>query len=406
MYKPHIVILGAGYAGLMTAVRLQKKLHTNEAKITLVNNNDYHYQTTWLHENAAGTLKPEHTSIPIRDIINQERIDFIIDDVVMIKEDEKKVKLSGRELSYDFLVVGLGFEAESITIPEVNNHIFPIGNLNNARVLREHLEYNFAMYANEAKKNPARLNIVIAGGGLTGIGFAGELVNRIPVLSKEYDVDKTQVRIINIECEETILSEWNNSLVNYAMNSLESRGVEFITGAKLLETKEDTIVYEKNGECSEIPTMTTVWAGGVRANSILEQSGIATKFGKAEVRSDLRIPENDQTYVIGDCARIYNPETGEPYPGTAKIAVEAALVAADNIKAQLNGQPLIDFKSNRFMSFASLGDNDGVAVVYNGRKYYGWKAAFMKKMRENQYLFKLGGINLLVKKGRFNIFGS
>src|SRR5699024_8045420 len=100
MNKPHIVILGAGYGGLMTAVRLQKILHVNEADITLVNNNDYHYQTNWLHENAAGTLKPEQAVIPIRDVINQDKINFIIDEVILIKENEKKVKLSKQEISY------------------------------------------------------------------------------------------------------------------------------------------------------------------------------------------------------------------------------------------------------------------------------------------------------------------
>lgn len=406
MYKPHIVILGAGYGGLMTAARLQKILHVNEANITLVNRNDYHYQTTWLHENAAGTLKPEHTMIPIRDIINQEKIDFIIDDVVLIKEKEKKVKLKNRELSYDILVVSLGFEAQAAEIPECSNHIFPIENLNNARVLREHLEYNFAMYANEERKNAARLNIVIAGGGLTGIEYAGELVNRIPALSREYDIDKTQVRIINLECEPSILGDWNETLVDYAMNSLVSRGVEFITGAHFIETTNDTVVYEREGDRFEIPARTVVWAGGVRANSILEKSGVSTTNGKAEVRNDLRIIDNDDIYVIGDCALIRNPETNTPYPATAKIAVEAAMVAACNIKAQINGHRLRSFKAKNTGVIASLGYNDAVGVLFNGKKYFGWKAALVKKMSENLYLFRLGGMNLLFKKGRFNIFSN
>lgn len=403
MYKPHIVILGAGYGGLMTAVRLQKILRVNEANITLVNRNDYHYQTTCLHENAAGTLKPEHTMIPIRDIINQEKIDFIIDDVVLIKKSEKKVKLKSRELSYDILVVSLGFEAQAAEKPASSSHIFPIENLSNARVLREHLEYNFAMYANEENKNTARLTIVIAGGGLTGIEYAGELVNRIPALSKEYDIAKSQVRIINLECESSILGNWNESLIDYAMNSLVSRGVEFITGAHFLEATEDIVVYEKEGKRYEIHAKTLVWAGGVRANSLLEKSGVSTSHGKAEVRNDLRIIDHDDIYVIGDCALIRNPETNTPYPATAKIAVEAAMVAARNIKAQIDGQALCSFKAKNAGVIASLGYNDAVGVLFNGRKYFGWKAALLKKLSENRYLFQLGGMNLLFKKGRFNI---
>lgn len=406
MYKPHIVILGAGYGGLMTAIKLQKLLHVNEAKITLVNKNDYHYQTTWLHENAAGTLKTEQTMIPIRDVINQEKIEFILDEVIMIKEEEKKVKLSKSELSYDILVVGLGFQAEIAGTAELETHTLPIGNLNNARLIREHLEYNFAMYSNEEDKKDSRLNIVIVGGGFTGIELAGELVNRIPELSREYDIDKTQVRIINIECGPSILPGIDKSLVDYAMNSLGSRGVEFINGAKFLECREDTIVYEKDGQTSEIPAMTKVWAGGVRANPILEASGIATKNGKVEVDGDLRLPDNDDIYVIGDCALLNNPETGKAYPATAKIAVKEAEVVAYNIKAQIGGDTLIDFKSNSSATIASLGCNDGIAVLFNGKKVVGWKAALLKKMSENRYLFQLGGLNLLLKKGKFNIFSS
>lgn len=404
MYKPQIVILGAGYSGLMTATKLQKILHRNEADITLVNINDYHYQTSWLHETAAGTLKPERTIIPIRDVINQEKINLVIDEVVMIKEKEKIVKLKNRELSYDILVIGLGFEAEAITNPNLNDHIFPIGNLNNARVLREHLEYNFAKYANEEKKNQARLNIVIAGGGFTGVGYAGELVDRIPDLSKEYGVDRTQVRVILVECESTILPGFHNEFINYAMNSLESRGVEFVTDAEIIETKEDRVIYEKLGKRIELPTKTVVWAGGVRGNSLLEESGIPTNNGKVEVENDLRVPDNEAIYVVGDCANIRNPETGRLYPANAEIAIASAETAAENIKAQINGEALIPFQLNNKTVIASLGTSDGVAVSLNGRNSFGWKANLMKKICLNRYLLRLGGIHLLLKKGRFNFF--
>lgn len=404
MYKPHIVILGAGYSGLMTATKLQKLLHRNEADITLVNKYDYHYQTTWLHETAAGTLKPERSMIPIRDVINQEKINFIIDEVVMIKEQEKKVKLAGRELSYDILVIGLGFEAEAMNNPDLSEHIFPIGNLNNARVLREHLEYNFANYANEEEKNPARLNIVIAGGGFTGIEYAGELVDRIPELSREYDVDKTQIRVIMIECESSILPGCNPEFANYAMNSLESRGVEFITNAKIVEAKEDSVVYEKIGKRVEIAATTVVWAGGVRGNSLLKESSIPTDNGKVEVGADLRIPTNEAIYVLGDCAIIRNSNTGEAYPANAETAIHSAETAAQNIKAQINGEELVPFHVDDRAMIASLGFTDGVAVSLNGRKSFGWKAMLMKKMCLNRYLLQLGGIHLLLKKGRFNFF--
>ncbi|WP_067725708.1 NAD(P)/FAD-dependent oxidoreductase [Oceanobacillus damuensis] len=403
MKKPHIVILGAGYGGMMTAAKLQKKLHINEAEITIVNKNDYHYQTTWLHENAAGTLHHDRTKIRIKDVINSSKVNIVLDEVLCIKPEEKVVKLANAELNYDVLVIGLGFEAATFGIPGLDDHAFTIANINNARLIREHLDYNFACYHNEIDKKAARLNIVIGGGGFTGIEFAGELANRIPHLCEEYDIEKTQVRILVVEGARTVLPGFDERLVEYAMNSLESRGVEFINNAILKECKKDSIVYEKYGKHHEIPTMTTIWAAGVRANSVVEESGFETNRGKVEVRCDMRTPDYDDVFVIGDCSMIINKETGRPFPPTAQIAIQQAETVACNVKEKIRGGELKPFIPNLQGTIASLGNDDAIAEVF-GHKVFGWKAAVMKKMSDNRYLLKLGGLGLLLKKGKFNFF--
>lgn len=403
MNKQHIVILGAGYGGMMTAVKLQKSLHANEAKITLINKNDYHYQTTWLHENAAGTLHQDRTKIKIKDVIDSNKVNIVLDEVICIKPEEKLVKHKNGVTHYDILVIGLGFEAATFGIPGIEEYAFTIENINNARLLREHLDFNFASYHNELEKNNARLNIVIGGGGFTGIEFAGELANRIPQLCEEYDIEKAQVRIIIMEASATVLSGFDEQLVEYAMNSLESRGVEFINGAKLKECNKDNIVYEKDGKSVELPTMTTIWAAGVRANSVVEKSGFETNGGKVEVRNDLRTPDFDDVFIIGDCALIKNEETGRAFPPTAQIAIQQAETVANNVKARIRQAEMDSFVPNLQGTITSLGNNDAIAEVF-GHKLFGWKAACMKKMSDNRYLLKLGGLSLLMKKGKFNFF--
>ncbi|GAB3047621.1 NAD(P)/FAD-dependent oxidoreductase [Virgibacillus ainsalahensis] len=404
MNKKNIVILGAGYGGMMTTVKLQKSLGTNEANITLVNINDYHYQATWLHENAAGTLHHDRTRIQIKDVVNPNKVNFVLDKVVCIKPEKKKVILEKGALEYDILVIGLGFEAATFGIPGLDEHAFTIDNINNARILREHLEYNFALYHNENKKNNARLNIVVGGGGFTGIEFVGELANRIPGLCEEYDIEKSQVRIINVEGAQSVLPGFDPQLVDYAMNSLEARGVEFITGAMLKECKPDGIVYEKDGKNVKIPTMTTVWTAGVKANSIVEASGFKTNRGKIEVQKDMRAPDYEDVFVIGDCALVRNEETGQPFPPTAQIAIQQSGVVAHNVKALVNNEEMEHFKANLLGTIASLGHNDAVATIFKDYKLRGWKATVMKKISDNRYLLKLGGLSLLMKKGRFNLF--
>ncbi len=403
MKKPHIVILGAGYGGMMTAAKLQKSMKANEAVITLVNNNDYHYQTTWLHENAAGTLHHERTKIKIKDVIDSRKIELVLDEVICIKPEEKLVKLAKQELTYDYLVIGLGFEPATFGIPGLEENSFSIGNINNARAIREHLDYNFASYHNESEKNAARLNIVIGGGGFTGIEFAGELANRIPQLCKEYDIEKTQVRLIVLEGASTVLPGFDEKLVAYAMNSLASRGVEFINEALLQECNSDSIVFEKDGKRTELPTMTTIWAAGIRANTVVEKSGFRTNSGKVEVQSDMSTPDFDDVFVIGDCSLILDHDTGRPLPSTAQIAIQQAEIVAHNVKAKVRGWKLKTFVPNPLGTIASLGNDDAIAVV-SGRRLFGWKASVMKKMSDNRYLLKLGGLGLLMRKGKFNFF--
>lgn len=405
MRKPNIVILGAGYGGLMTTIKLQKILGVSKANITLVNKHNYHYQSAGLHEAAAGTVHHDNVRVMIQNVINTRHVNFIVDTVVSIKPDEKKVKLEDTELEYDILVIGLGFEGATFGISGLAENAFMIGNIDSSRLIREHLEYNFALYNNEKEKKQSRLNIVVGGGGFTGIEFLGELANRIPELCEEYDINKARVRIINIESAATILPGFDHQLIDYAVNSLESRGIEIITGAFLKECKSDSIIYEKDDKEVEIPTMTTVWAAGVRANSIVEKSGFQTNRGKIEVRQDMRSPEYDDVFVVGDCALIMNSESGEPYPPTAQIAIQQSKTIAHNIKKMVEGKKELEkFRPNILGTIVSLGYNDAMGTIKHNWKLFGWKATVMKKIIDNRYLLKLGGLSLVLKKGRFNVF--
>ncbi|MUV39223.1 NADH dehydrogenase [Lentibacillus sp. JNUCC-1] len=210
--------------------------------------------------------------------------------------------------------------------------------------------------------------------------------------------------MITIEGAPNIMPGFDPQLAEYAMNSLEARGVEFITGAMLKSCEKDKVVYEKDGMSEEIPTLTTVWAAGVRANSIVEKSGFKTNRGKVEVCGDMRTPEYDNVFVVGDCALIMNEASGRPYPPTAQIAIQEAETAARNIKALVRGGDMETFEPNLKGTVASLGHDDAIGVIFKDTKIFGWKATFMKKVIDNRYLLKLGGPSLMLKKGKFNIF--
>ncbi|KEZ47852.1 MULTISPECIES: NAD(P)/FAD-dependent oxidoreductase [Metabacillus] len=402
--KPKIVVLGAGYGGLMAVTRLQKMIGVNEADLTLVNKNDYHYETTWLHEASAGTLHHDKARYQVKDVIDNSRVKFVKDTVVSINKDEKKIVLSNGELEYDYLVISLGSHPETFGIKGLKEYAFGITNINAARQLREHIEYQFATYNTEEVKRDQRLAIVVGGAGFTGIEFLGELANRVPELCREYDVDHKKVRIICVEAAPTALPGFDPELVEYAVNHLERKGVEFKIGTAIKECVEDGIIVAKDDVMEEIKADTVVWAAGVRGNSIVEEAGFENMRGRVKVDSYLRAPGHDDVYIIGDCSLVINEEINRPYPPTAQIAMQQGITAAKNISVAVRDQgEMEEFKPDIKGTVASLGEDDAVGMVF-GKKVMGTKASFMKKMIDNRALLMVGGAGLVVKKGKFKFF--
>lgn len=405
MKKPKIVIIGAGYGGLMTTVRLQKLIGVNEAEIVLINKNDYHYETTWLHEASAGTLHHDRVRYEIRDVIDRSKVEFVQDSCLEINKDEKKVILEKSEIAYDYLVVALGGEPETFGIKGLKEYAFGITNVNSSRQLREHIEYQFATYNMEEEKNDDRLSIVVGGAGFTGIEFLGELTNRIPELCHEYDVDFHKVKIICVEAAPTVLPGFDPELVNYAVSQLQRKGVEFLIGTAIKECTPDGIFVAKGeDEPREIKAGTVVWAAGVRGNAVIEKSGFEAMRGRVKVQPDLRVPGFNDVFIIGDSSLMINEEINRPYPPTAQIAMQQGEVVARNIAALVrNKTELETFKFDNKGTVCSLGEDDAIGVVF-GKKLTGAKAAFMKKVVDNRSLYMIGGVSLVLKKGKFKVF--
>ena len=391
---PRIVILGAGFAGIVTAIRLQKELNYNEADVTLVNKHDYHYITTHLHMPAAGTEDPKHSRVDILKLIDEFKIDFIKSTVQQIRPHDKKVILEDGTLTYDYLVIALGGEPETFGIPGMKEYAMTIRSINSVNLIREHIEYQFAKF----KRDPHRrdyLTFVVGGAGFTGIEFVGELADRVPELCKKNDIDPSLVKIYNIEAAPTVLPGFDPELVDYAMQVLTRKGVEFKVGVAIKECTPEGVVLA-NGE--EIRAATVVWTGGIRGNHLIEEAGFETVRGRVKVDPYLRAPESDHVYVLGDNSIIFN-EQGKPYPPTAQIAMQQGYTCAHNLVATIRGEALREFKPQIRGTVASLGKNEAIGIVGN-RKLKGYTAAKLKKLIDARYLFMIGGIPLVLRKAR------
>lgn len=400
--RKKVLVLGAGYAGLQTVTKLQKLVSNQDVDVTLINKNDYHYEATWLHEASAGTLNYEDALYPITNVIDRNKVNFVKAEVTKINKDAKTVETSNGVFEYDILVVALGFESETFGIEGMKEHALQIENINTSRRIAKHIEDKFANYAASKEKDENDLAILVGGAGFTGVELLGELTERIPELCKKYGVDQSKVKITCVEAAPKMLPMFSENLVNYVVKYLEDRGVEFKISTPIVACNEKGFVVKVNDEEQTLEANTAIWAAGVRGSKLMEESFDGVKRGRIVVKDDLSIDNYDDIFVIGDCSAVMAGEgdNKRPLPTTAQIAMQQGEHLAKNIKNIFNGEKTEPFAYDDKGTVCSLGSHDGVGVVM-GREITGKKAAFMKKVIDTRAIFKIGGIGLAYKKGKF-----
>ncbi|MGO1631632.1 MAG: NAD(P)/FAD-dependent oxidoreductase [Staphylococcus equorum] len=398
--RKKVLVLGAGYAGLQTITKLQKQISADEAEVTLINKNDYHYEATWLHEASAGTISYEDLLYPVESVVNKDKVNFVKAEVTKIDRNAKKVETDAGIFDYDILVVSLGFETETFGIKGMKDHAFQIENVLTARKLSRHIEDKFANYASSIQKDDKDLAIIVGGAGFTGVEFLGELTDRIPELCNKYGVEQGKVKITCVEAAPKMLPMFSDELVNHAVSYLEDRGVEFKIGTPIVAANEKGFVVKVNDEEQQLEANTVVWAAGVRGSNLMEESFEGVKRGRIVTKQDLTIEGYDDVFAIGDVSAFIPAGEERPLPTTAQIAMQQGEQTAKNIINILEGQPTQEFEYVDRGTVCSLGSNDGVGVVY-GKDIQGKKAAFMKKVIDTRAVYKLGGVGLAFKKGKF-----
>ncbi|MCT1925379.1 NAD(P)/FAD-dependent oxidoreductase [Staphylococcus pasteuri] len=398
--RKKVLVLGAGYAGLQAVTKLQKEVSAEEAEITLINKNDYHYEATWLHEASAGTINYEDLLYPVESVLKKDKVNFVKAEVTKIDRNAKKVETDKGIYDFDILVVALGFVSETFGIDGMKDYAFQIENVLTTRQLSRHIEDKFANYAASKEKDENDLSILVGGAGFTGIEFLGELTDRIPELCSKYGIDQSKVKVTCVEAAPKMLPMFSDDLVNHAVNYLENRGVEFKIATPIVACNEKGFVVEINGEKQQLEAGTSVWAAGVRGSYLMEESFEGVKRGRIVTNQDLTIAGHDDIFVIGDCSAFVPAGEERPLPTTAQIAMQQGEHVAKNIKHILNGEAKEEFEYVDRGTVCSLGSHDGVGIVY-GKDITGKKAAFMKKVIDTRAVFKIGGIGLAFKKGKF-----
>jgi len=392
MKTPKIVILGAGYGGLITSRQLEKSLRDGEAEVTLINKHDYHYISTQLHKTGAGTASDDKIALHIPNLLKTNKIHFKKGTVQNVDFGKKKVYLdSGDKIEYDYLLISLGFDVATFDIPGVEENAFKIKSFQSTKAIYNHILRQFAAY--KIDSDPSRLTFAVAGAGFTGIEMVGELIEALPNLCRAYDIPFSKTRIITIEACPTILPGFDQEAIDFTTTYFKKNNVELMTSTKIRKCSPTSIDLD-NGEV--LPSKTLIWAAGVRGNFLLEKLNLPISRGRIPVDEFLRVKGVENVFCIGDAALCMKDEKNA-LPPTAQVALQQAVLCGPNMIASLRGEPLKPFMYHHKGTVASIGNKVAVGKVF-GLKISGSFAALMKQVIEARYLLMLGGPSLIIKQ--------
>jgi NADH:ubiquinone reductase (H+-translocating) len=381
--RPHILIVGGGYVGMYTALRLQKKLRRTEARITVVDPQNYMTYQPFLPETAAGSLEPRHVVIPLRKVLKRCRvITGMVTGIDHANRTATVLPVEGPEetMRYDQVVVAPGSVVRTLPIPGLAERGIGFKTVGEAIYLRNHVlsRLDYAASVTDEDHRRRALTFVFIGGGYAGIEAFAELEDMARYATRYYDdVTPDDMRWVLVEATGRILPEVSVPMAEYTVQQLMKRHMDIRLDTRV-ESMVDGRVVLSDGE--EFDAETIVWTAGVKANPMLTRTDLPLdEKGRLICTPDLRVKDVADAWAAGDCAAV--PDLTDPGAFTgpsAQHAVRQTKTLAANIVAHLRQRSLADYRHKYVGSVASLGLYRGVAEVY-GIKLRGLPAWFMHR---------------------------
>jgi NADH:ubiquinone reductase (H+-translocating) len=371
--RPRVLVLGGGFAGIGAAQKLKK----SDVDVVLVDGHDYHTFQPLLYQVATGLLEQPAVGHPIRDLFHkQDNIRIRQDRVAGIDLEKKEVRFAELEpLSYDYLVLALGAEVNFFGVEGAAEHAFPLYTLADAVRLKDHVLKTWeAADRNPKLAEDGALNMVVVGGGPTGVETAGamaELYNG--VFRKDYpDVSPEQARIVLVEASPEIFAMFKPDIRAYTGKALAERGVDVQTG-EVVASVSPTRVTLKSG--TVLPAHTLVWGAGLQGNELVRSLGFELERGnRIAVDEELRIASHPEVYAVGDIAAITDAKTEQVLPQLGSVALQSGEHAGETIARRVASKETKPFKYRDKGTMATIGRGAAVVQMLGGRTMKG-KAA-------------------------------
>ncbi len=377
----NIVVIGAGYAGVLATKKLEKKLRkkklADETQITLIDKHPYHTMLTELHEVAACRVGEESVKMNLDQIFAGRKVNVVLDTVTKVDFENNKVQGKNNAYDYDYLVVAAGSKPTYFGVEGAEENSYTLWSYDDAVKLRDRIHDCFRMAADETDeaKRKELLSFYVVGAGFTGVEMVGELAEYTPILCKRFNIKREDVTIVDVDGLSRPVPILPEKLSNKVDKRLRKMGVDVVMNASVVGVGKNFIKLKKNDEITEHVAGTVIWTAGIESSEIT--SDIAKEVtsggrGRIQVDEHLRSVDHENVYVIGDNMLYTAPGEERPVPQMVENAEHSAATVAKNIMADITKQGEMEAYNPKF---------HGVMVCVGGR--YGVARGGMAKHQIN-----------------------
>lgn len=370
--KKRVVIVGGGFGGLKLVDKLDKK----RFQVVLIDKNNYHQFPPLLYQVASSGLDYSSISFPFRKLFHGRRnVYFRLAEVSAVIAEKNRIETSIGPLEYDYLVLAAGTMTNFFGNQTIESTAWPMKTVEEAMALRDVLLVNFekAAISTDPYEKQSLLNIVVVGGGATGVEVSGALseMKRF-VLPKDYpDLGKFSVNIYLVEGSSKILGAMSPSSSSNADRFLREMGVKIMLDKKVVDYRDGKVMLD-NGET--IPSQTLVWVSGVTAVRFeqIDPAHIG-HAGRIQVNAFNQVEDFPNLFAIGDIALMTEEKYPKGHPQVAQVAIQQGKLLAKNLLRIENGQVPEAFHYKDLGTLATVGRNRAVADLKH-MKLHGFTA--------------------------------
>ena len=391
-----VVIVGGGFAGLYTAMELDRRLgHHRSLEIVVLDRRNYFLFPPLLPSVATGAIETRQVTYPFRRIFEATNVVFrketvesidLVTKVVHTRADFDEMSAAcHRALPYDALVLAPGSDTQTFRTPGVAEHAFFMRELGDAVSVRNQIIDCFELAAQEAsaERRAGLLRFVVVGGGPTGVELMAEIRDLIEhVLFVRYpEVNPEEVDLVLVQSAPQLLPGWHNSVVARATEQLRSLEVRVLTGRKVQSVSEFSVALD-GGET--LSARTTVWCAGVKPAGLLAALDLPKHpSGRIPVGEDLRVPGHANVFVLGDASLAQHE--GKPLPPLGQVAFQQGTHTGKNLARLLRGERLAPFRYFNYGALVSVGEHfaavDLLGVRMSGAlAWFIWRSLYLTKL--------------------------